>query len=272
MLFDVLARAIVIDETNNVLRVEDVTAGGVYSVTIPPGTYYLAATGGTDITVAVALAMQDASLAFGLSLDWQIYGVHWRPKLNDTFRLLIDHDGAASAFLRLSDPLSTFPVDIFGLGSTDVEITTSGLTQTANSTATWVAPVPVYHLDDGQPQVDVQEMETPSGRSFRVKHSDVKRFRPLGFRYLPRARTFAETGGEAALETHWARLLLGDFNLYRSTLNSSDPDILNALNSDRLVGTYRLTGDSLTGFRFRRSASTRMSLFDVDLNLRAVVP
>lgn len=266
MLFDVLTRPIVVATGANVMRFEDAAADGVYSVTIAAGTY--------DTLAALLLEVQgkaqSASAAFGLSLDWQFIVTlnvnDYRPTI------LIEHDGAANAFIRVTDALHTLP-DLFGLNETpDVTVLVAGNTYQFASEHVWISPQPVYSVDEDPSEVDVMEMVTPSGRSFRAKNSDVRRLRALSLRNLPRDRTL-ETGNAtplAALESFWERTIIEDWRRYHPALATYPA--LAALASGNFVGAYRWTGSSLTGFTFRRASVQRVPLYDVDLAAREVVP
>jgi phosphatidylserine decarboxylase len=279
MLYDVLARPIVIEAgVNDVIRVEDAASDGVYSATVAAGTYYfISPLSNASILRAVQDAITDGSLNFGLSLQWETVMFISRvvpegaTPTNNVF--LIGHNGSVPAFIRAEDALSTFPLSVIGLPEdTDTEIDEVGETISMSSDFLWYSPQPVHTLDEAPSRVDVLEMETPSGRSFRVKHSEVKRFRPLILRNVRRSLMLKEAAVSPphALETFWERSLTERFRLYRPTLNMY-PALFHVVDAD-LVGTYTYTGASLTGFRFRRSRSQRLPLYDIDLDLREVVP
>jgi hypothetical protein len=276
ILYDVLMRPIVITAgVNDVIRAEDAPADGIYSATVAPGTYYVLPPGEAgSIFEAVINALFSGSAGFGLNLDWQFATVFYDVVTGEILTNLT-HDGVTLAFIRGADAGTTFPLDVVGIttgASVEVPTGAQGLVITCHAQHAWISPQPVYTLDESASRVDVVEMETPSGRSFRAKHSDIKRFRQLSLRNLARGRTLIDNAAavDATLERFWERSLLERIRLYRPALGIYPNLVAPAAAS--LVGEYNWTGGALTGFSHRRSRAMRAPLYDVDMDMREVVP
>jgi hypothetical protein len=271
-LHHVLMRPIVITSSNNVIYGTE-EGGSNFTATVTPGTYYQTRFGQNgSLFGAVSAALSSSS---GLGLDYRLEAQVYH-KSGESLRYLFVHDSSDIIEVFGSDALTTFPLSTIGLApGADTTVPSGGLNVEYDPEHLWVSTQPIFTVDDSPPRVDVAEMETPSGRSFRAKHSEIKRFRTLSERNLARGRMLAAglsaSDRPRALESFWSASLLERFRVYAVPRASGDA-LATMVHLDHFVGEYSWTAEALTGFPFRRSITRRVPLYDIDLSMREVVP
>jgi hypothetical protein len=246
-MYPVMLGAVVIDSTNNVIRLKE-GASATVSATVLAGTYFLRGDGTSD----------DLLLAIKAALD--LAGATYTPTITRSVDSAVRSGivvvtGSTSFQLMFADGLNTFDETLLGFAA-GVN-TTAGLTSTStlSPAAMWVAPEVNRDLEPViEKQVAVRR--AANGKVRGVQRSSKMTSYRLAFSFVQEKRMLSTrntTDSNASLEAFMDRFgANARFELHDVDVSSGAT--LVALTSSTLVSQVHFSEDTLTRFEPMRAA------------------
>ncbi len=237
--FYVLPLAVVIDNTNNVIRFGENSGASVASATLSFGTYHVYGDGTEAGDLLTEIRTQlDASSPLGQTYTVALTSVLVEPA---SFCAYVTIIASAGDFVLLTtDGAHTFPSDVIGHSLTADSAFASGLLSTKSTSRTWVSNQPPTMIDVGSVSGMVAQDRTPQGQMHTFVTADPVERRTLGFSHVHESRAITNTLDPwRTFNYFWRHMRKGDpLRIYeRETVATS----IAGLSSADLVGTYVMT-------------------------------
>lgn len=243
--FHVLAAEIVVTSANNVIRVEEDTAGtpSAFDVELTAGSYWLYGDGteANDFCKHLADRLTAESAAHGDSNTYTVAYVAdvGSTALQNTGAVTVTSSGTTINFLG-GHANQTFDNQIFGFANATSGPGTS-LESALSPTYTWCSNGPAVLIYPSSVSGSVMQHRTQEGQRHTFRNSDTVNMRRLAFSYVEPTRVWLTAGYIGlSFEAFWDVLLDGKrVQVYKEQIaTGTDLDTLGAAD---LIGTFVLS-------------------------------